>query len=175
MKTLAFAFMFFWPVIWLSAQQQVFATELTDLDGNKTNSWQIIEPGTATVLVFWKSSSAKCCDNLEDLQSAFTDTMKNRGVKLVAICVDCNGHWSHIKPIMAGKNWDFESYIDLNGDFRRMMGVTDIPCTMLLDQDQNIVCRYNGFCTGGSDLICENILRHLDQHAPALVQQPENK
>mgnify|MGYP001228397448 CR=1 FL=1 len=175
MKTLAIAFLIFLPLTWLNAQQQVFATELTDLDGNKTNSWEIIEPGTTTLLVFWKSSSAKCCDNLENLQSAWTDTLKNRGVKLIAICVDCNGSWSHIKPMMAGKNWDFESYIDLNGDFRRMMGVTDVPCTMLLDQNQSLLCRYNGFCNGGSELICEKILKHIRQQAPELVQKPGNQ
>jgi len=175
MKTLTFALLIFWPVVWLNAQQQVSSIELTDLNGNKTNSWQIIEPGTTTVLVFWKSSSTQCCDNLENLQSAWIDTLKNKGVKLVAICVDCNGTWSHIKPMMAGKNWEFDSYIDLNGDFKRTMGVSELPCTILLDQDQNMVCRYNGFCAGGSDLICENILQHLDQNEATLVQKVENK
>jgi len=163
MKTLTFALLILWPTIWLSAQpKQTLTSELTDLNGNKTDSWKIVEPGTATVLVFWKSSSTKCCDNLENLQSAWVDTLKNRGVKLVAICVDCNGNWSHIKPIMNGKNWDFDSYIDLNGDFKRTMGVNEIPCTILLDQNQNMVCRYNGFCSGGSELICESILQHLN-------------
>lgn len=162
MKTLTIVLLIFWPVVWLSAQQkQMLSTELTDLNGNKTNSWEIVEPGTTTVLVFWKSSSTKCCDNLENLQSAWVDTLKDRGVKLVAICVDCNGNWSHIKPIMKGKNWDFDSYIDLNGDFKRAMGVTDIPCTILLDHEQNMVCRYYGFCSGDSELICENILQNL--------------
>lgn len=175
MKTITIALLIFWPVIWLSAQQKTaLSSELIDLDGNKTNSWQIVEPGTTTVLVFWKSSSTKCCDNLDNLQSAWVDTLKSKGIKLIAICVDCNGTWSHVKPIMNGKNWDFESYIDLNGDFKRTMGVTEIPCTILLDQDQNMVCRYNGFCSGSSELICEGILQHLHNAGSGAELKAEN-
>ena len=175
MKTMTLFLMIFMTAFWLNAQRvNILSYELTDLNGNKTDSWQIFEPGTTTVLVFWKTSSTKCCDNLDNLQSAWVDTLKDRGAKLIAICVDGNGVWSHVKPLMSGKNWVFDSYIDVKGNFKRTMGVCDIPCTILLDQDQNMVYRYNGFCAGGSDLICKSILQHLNPVSTNLELKAEN-
>ena len=151
------------PVLWISAQQtSVPKIDLRDCNGKLVSSTQIIQKGTPTLLVFWKSSSTRCCENLEILQGAWDATLRQNGVKMVAICVDCNGTWTQVKPIVNGNNWDFENYVDVNGDFKRAMNVGDVPCTMLFDGDQNMICRYNSGCTGSQEYICKNILEHLN-------------
>ena len=160
MKTITLSLIACLSSLILSAQQ-IPDVNLRDVDGNPVSSLEVSQPGEATLLVFWKSTSGKCCENLENLYEAWTGSLKLRGIKMVAICVDCNGSWSHVKPIVNGNGWDFETYIDVNGDFRRALGVGDVPCSMLFDGNQNLVCRYNSGCTGSSDFICENILNHL--------------
>jgi cytochrome c biogenesis protein CcmG, thiol:disulfide interchange protein DsbE len=168
MKTLALILIALLPAARLSAQQNSIPdVDLRDLNGGIISSSQITRPGTPTLLVFWKSSNGKCCENLETIQSAWEETLLQRGVKMVAICIDCNGSWTQVKPIVNGNNWDFDTYIDVNGDFKRAMNIGDAPCTLLLDEDQNLICRYNGACAGSQDFICTNILDNLNMPVTA--------
>ena len=75
----------------------------------------------------------------------------------MAICIDCQGKIQHIKPIVYGYDFDFDVYIDRNGDFKRSMSVTGAPYTILFDNKMNPVCRHTGFCNGDELLICEKI------------------
>jgi cytochrome c biogenesis protein CcmG/thiol:disulfide interchange protein DsbE len=168
MKTLALILIALTPAVSLSAQQaSIPDVDLRDLNGKIISSTEIIQSGKPTLLIFWKSSSGKCCENLETLQSAWEGTLAQHGIKLVAICVDCNGSWTQVKPIVDGNNWDFDTYIDVNGDMKRAMNVGDVPCTMLFDEGQNIVCRMNSACTGTEEFICSSIMDHLNNSATA--------
>jgi cytochrome c biogenesis protein CcmG/thiol:disulfide interchange protein DsbE len=168
MKNITLVLLAFWPTLWLSAQQSSIPNvDLRDIDGNIISSSQITQPGTSTMVVFWKSSSNKCCDNLETLAEACDETLRERRVRMVAICVDCNGSWSHVKPLVNGNNWDFETYIDVNGDFMRAVNAGEVPCTMLFDEDQNLICRYNIVCSGSKEFICASILDHINSAVTA--------
>lgn len=163
MKKLSLFLIAFWPALLSSAQQTSMPeVDLRDIDGNIISSSEIIMPGTSTLVVFWKSSSCKCYDNLEMLQELWDETLRQHGVKMVTICVGCNGSWTQVKTIVNGNDWGFDTYIDVNDDFKRAMSVGEVPCTMLFDEDQNLLCRYNSVCTGSQEFICNNIMNHLN-------------
>lgn len=131
-------------------------------DGNDVSTEKIFEPGNYILVVFWKSNSNKCCENIESLQSAWVEKLKDKGLKMIAFCEDCNGSWGQVKPIINAKLWSFETFIDVNGDFKRSMGVHAIPTTILLDKNLKQLCRYNGFCSGSGELICEKIEKFIE-------------
>jgi cytochrome c biogenesis protein CcmG, thiol:disulfide interchange protein DsbE len=162
MKKIALTLIACVAAFWLPAQQSSIPdVDLRDMDGNIISTLQITTPGIPTLLIFWKSTSGKCCDNLEILQEAWDDTLSQTGIKMIAICVDCNGSWSHVKPLVNGNRWDFDTYVDVNGDFKRAMAVSEVPCTMLFDTEQNLVCRYNSACMVSHEFVCKNIFDHL--------------
>jgi peroxiredoxin len=168
MKTIALVLFACWPAFWASAQQNpIPAVDLRDIDGKIISSTEITTPGVPILLVFWNPDDAKCCENLEMMAEAWDETLRLKGVKMIAICTDCNGDWGQVKPIINGNNWDFEAYIDVNSDFKRAMSVGEGPCTMLFDQKQNLVCRYNSACSGNQEFICINILDHLNLEVTA--------
>jgi len=163
MKTLSIIMLLLSSSIWLTAQTPYLPlAELKTLDGNTVSSSEILDANSSTVVVFWKSGSDRCCDNLDNMQSAWLDNLQQRGVKMVAICTDCNGTWSQVKPLANGKNWEFDIYIDTNGDFKRAMNVGNVPCTMLYDQNQNLLCRNNGYYHGNEELICEMVIHSIE-------------
>jgi hypothetical protein len=166
MKNITLFLFAFWPALWMSAQQPLIPNvDLRDIDGSIISSSQIAKPGTSTMVVFWKSTNGKSCDDLDILQETWYESLRQKGVRMVAVCIDCNGSWTQVKPIVNGNSWDFDTYIDVNGDFKRAMNVGDVPCTMLFDEDQNLVCRYNTACTDSQEEICRNVLDRLDTYA----------
>ncbi|MDX9905405.1 MAG: redoxin domain-containing protein [Bacteroidales bacterium] len=165
MKTLIVILIVLLPTASLFAQRtSIPDVNLRDLDGNLISADEISNSGDPTLLIFWKASSGKCCENLETFRSVWEETLVGYGINMVAICIDCNGSWTQVKPIVYGNNWDFETYIDVNGDFKRALNVGDAPCTMLFDGDQNLLCRMNSVCAGSDEFICANILGQLNIH-----------
>ena len=163
MKTLAIIFLLLGTSAFLKAQTRNIAHgELKTLDGISVSSAEILNPKAPTVIVFWKSGSSKSCDNLEELQASWLDNMQQRGVKMLAICIDGNGSWNHIKPMANGRSWEFEILIDPNCDFKRAMNISNTPTTMLYDQNQQLVCRQLGYFAGNEELICEKAIHSIE-------------
>ena len=161
MKNLYVFPVIFFISFFLSAQTSYLPyTELKTIDGLPTTTENIIEPGSVTILVFWKSCNTKCCESLDAMQEVWQDSLEGEGVKMIGICVDGVGSWDHVKPLVNGNCWEFDTYIDVNCDLKRAMNVTTVPCTILLDHNQNLICRYNGFCSGVEKMMCEKIQHH---------------
>jgi len=131
---------------------------IKNLDGNSVSIKEIADTKSATVFVFWKSTDQKCRENLESLQAVWEDSLNRSGTKLISICVDCNGSWSHVKPFINGKAYDFETYVDINGDLKRAMNVGTVPCTIVFNKNNEQICRYDNYCAGYEALLCEKLL-----------------
>ncbi|MEN8223781.1 MAG: redoxin domain-containing protein [Bacteroidota bacterium] len=131
--------------------------ELKTIDGLPTSSEEIIEAGVVTILVFWKTCNKDCRANLDALHEAWQEELEPRGVKMVAICVDGTGSLDHVKPLVYGNRWEFDTYVDVNCELKRAMNVNTVPCTLLFDDARQIICRHDGFCTGSEAILCEKI------------------
>ncbi len=135
---------------------------LKTLDGSTVHVNEIFTSLKGTILIFWETNNPSCCNNLDNLQDAWVKDVKALGVNLVTICVNCSGMPTKVKPYVSGKGWDFETYIDTNGDLKRALGITTTPYTILLDGNQNIKCRYPGYCSGDETQICNKIIHCLE-------------
>ena len=135
--------------------------QLKTFDGATVQADEILS-SNGTILIFWESNSSQCSSNLDNLQESWVENIKAYGVNLVAICVDSPGMWVRVKPYVSGKGWEFDTYVDINGNLKRALGVTTTPYTILLDGDQNIKCRYPGYCSGDESQICDKIIHCLE-------------
>lgn len=148
----------------INAQKaQLPDVSLRTLSGRNISASEILKPGEFTILVFWKTEGKMCCENIESIQNAWSEKLKSKGIRLVGICVDCVGGTNHVQPYVAGRGWTLDTYIDVNGDFKRMMNVQTAPYTILFDKDQKPVCRYEGFCSGSEELLCNKILSYVEE------------
>lgn len=131
----------------------MLATNLKTLDGVTISSEEAIKPGNPTMLVLWGSANSKCIQNLDNLQDLWIESLKDKGVNFVSVCVDANGYYSKVKPYVLGNSWEFDTYIDVYGDFSRAIGLNQFPCTILLDSENNQIARYEGFPAGSEDIL----------------------
>jgi len=78
----------------------------------------------------------------------YEDWQDETGVKLVAISIDDTRNMAKVAPYVNGKGWDYEVYIDPNGDFKRALGVNNVPHTFLVNGAGEVVWQYNSYSEG---------------------------
>lgn len=137
--------------------QQFPSIDIYSLDGNKVDASTLSNDGMPLILVFFKTFENSCLENLYEIADTYQEQLERQGVKMIAICVDCIGKKEHVKPFVYGHGLSIDVYVDLNGDFKRSMGVADAPFTILYDQYMREICSYGGYCRGSGELVCEKI------------------
>ena len=162
-STAGWVFLLFMPIVSMSQIASLPSVDIYTLDGSRLNASTLQNDGMPMILVFFKTSDYKCRENLFDICEAYENELTGRGVKLVAICIDCIGKTEHVKPFVLGHDLKAEVYVDKNGNLKRAMGVSDAPYTILYDQRMQIFCEYPGYCGAAGDLVCEKMKGCLNQ------------
>jgi len=146
-------------------------TRLLTLDGTSINSSEILHQDVTTIIVFWRSYEKKCCEQINLMIEAKEKLEEIANVNIVAICNDTEGLSSRIRPLVSGKDWDINVYIDRNGDLTRAMNIPSMPFTLVFDEEKSLICEYNGYCAWADEMVCDKIkecLQNKDTIQPAL-------
>ena len=146
---------------------------LTNLNGALISTLDIFNGDEASIVIFWRTNDQYSQGYLTEMIEAQQKLLANKDVKIIGICIDRNGSTAHIKPYVAGMDWDIEIYSDKNGELKRAMGIFDTPATIVFNRSNEIVCQYNGYCNGIEELMCDKLLECLEvptHEAIALVK-----
>jgi peroxiredoxin len=130
---------------------------LYTLDGNEISANTISNDGMPMIMTFWKTTEKDCCEQLIQLYETYTQILQYQGVKMVAICIDPCSSAQQVKPYVYGHNIDIDVYVDKNGDFKRAMGVSDAPFTILFDGQMGFYCKHAGPCGNIAELVCQKV------------------
>jgi cytochrome c biogenesis protein CcmG/thiol:disulfide interchange protein DsbE len=130
---------------------------LKTLDG-KTMEVSELVTGKPVVISFWATWCSPCKRELNTIAEVYEDWQEETGVTLVAISIDDSRTASRVKPYINGQNWDYTVLLDGNSDFRRSMGVNNVPHTFLLNGKGEIVYQHNNFAPGDEDELYDKIL-----------------
>lgn len=145
------------PSLLISQSQSFPCQNLLTPAGDKVIAGNIRPDGGPLLVVFWNTNSNECCEQMEAMVTARDEYLKDYQVKLVSIYVADASQLSRIRPLIAGKDWDVECYLDVNAAVSREMCIPQLPYTILYDPHMNKVCAHIGFCAGAEDLICEKV------------------
>jgi len=123
--------------------------ELTiqDLQGRDFNTKYIDNDGKPFVVSFWATWCRPCLQELNAIDEIYEE-WKDHGFKLVAVSTDDARTRPNVLPMISGRGWEFEFYLDENGDFRRAMGVNLVPHTFILNGKGEIVYQHTSFSDG---------------------------
>ena len=70
------------------------------------------------------------------------------GVKLIAVSIDDARSTARVAPYVNGQDWDYEVYLDPNGDLKRALNVNNVPHTFLLNGKGEVVYQHNNYEPG---------------------------
>lgn len=123
-------------------------------DGRTVNTSAIQNDGKPIIISFWATWCKPCVKELTSISEVYEEWQEETGVKLVAVSIDDARSSAKVLPLVNGKSWDYEILLDVNGDFKRAMGVNLVPHTFLLDGKGEIVWQHTSFSEGAElDLI----------------------
>lgn len=130
--------------------KQVPSVKLQDLKGNAVNTAALGFKGPV-IISFWATWCAPCKKELNTINDVYDVWQDETGVNLVAVSIDDEKTKSQVPVYVNGKAWDFLVLMDPNGDFKRAMGVNNVPHTFLIDKEGNIVYSHNNYAPGDED------------------------
>ena len=133
------------------------SVDVKKLDGGSFNITAIENNGKPIVISFWATWCKPCKKELNTIAEVYEDWQDETGVKLVAISIDNSRSMAKVAPYVNASDWDYEVYIDPNGDLKRAMGISTVPHTFLLNSKKEIVWQHKGYVDGDEDELLEQI------------------
>jgi peroxiredoxin len=134
------------------------SVEIKNLRGKSVNTAELGLEGPI-IISFWATWCSPCKKELNAIHDLYPDWQDETGVTLVAVSIDDEKTKARVSPYINAKAWDFEVLLDPNGDFKRAMGVNNVPHTFLVDSDGNIVYSHNNYAPGDEDELYEQVLK----------------
>lgn len=148
----------------LAAQQRSGLPELTvsTLGGDEVNTSTFDNEGKPFVVSFWATWCRPCLKELNAIDEMYYE-WQDYGFKLIAVSTDDARTRPNVLPMVSGRGWDYEFYIDENGDFRRAMGVNNVPHTFILDGEGTVVYQHTSFYDGMEWEIFDMLIELLEE------------
>jgi len=139
-----------------ASNKKVPSVLLNDINGKSFNTSELGFTGPV-IISFWATWCAPCKKELMAIHELYEDWQTETGVNLVAVSIDDEKTKRDVITYANGKGWDYTVLLDPNGDFKRSMGVNNVPHTFLLDKNGNIVYTHNNYAPGDEEILYQEI------------------
>ena len=138
--------------------KKVPSVNIKDVDGNPINTAEVANDGKPIVINFWATWCKPCNLELDNIADEYEDWQEETGVKLVAVSIDDQRNVNKVAPFVDARGWEYDIWLDPNGDFKRALGVNNVPHTFLVDGAGNIVYSHNGYSPGDEEALYDHIV-----------------
>lgn len=138
-------------------KKKIPSINVKTLKGGTFNTSKIANDGKPIVISFWATWCSPCKRELNAIADVYEDWQDETGVKLIAMSIDDARNMGKVAPYVNGQDWDYDVYIDPNGDFKRAMNVNNVPHTFLINGAGEIVWQHNSYSPGDEEELLEQI------------------
>lgn len=142
----------------LQAQDQILDTTLKTLDGDVTSLTKIASENDLVMVSLWATWCVPCKNELDAISEVYEDWQDETGVKLVAVSVDDSRTVNRVKPLVNGKDWDFQILLDTNNDLKRALNAVTVPLVVIIKNGE-IVYRHSGYTPGSEYKLYDELLK----------------
>ena len=134
------------------------SVDVKTLKGDALNIQKVENKKNPIVISFWATWCKPCKKELNNIAEVYEEWQDATGVKLIAISIDDTRTMSKVAPYVNSSDWDYEVYLDPNGDLTRALSIgRNVPHTFLLNKEKEIVWYHQGYMEGDEDKLLEEI------------------
>jgi len=143
------------PVLICSSQEgkKLPSVTVRGLDGSTMNSSEMGNTGNPVIILFWATWCRPCIREMTAIADLYGEWKENTGVVIYAVSVDDSRSQPGIAPLVRSRGWAFEFFLDTNGEFKRAMGVVDVPHLFVLNGKGEIIYQKAGYTEGSEEQI----------------------
>lgn len=146
-----------------TADKKIPSVKVKDLKGKEFNTADLSNDGKPMIINFWATWCKPCIKELNNIQEVYPDWVEETGVKLIAVSIDDARNSRRVAPFINSRGWEYEIYLDENGDLRRAMNVQNPPHTFLVNGKGEVVWQHNGYAPGDEDELYEEVKKLLEE------------
>ena len=141
--------------------QNVPNINLKNLNGKSINIQKISKSKNVKVLAFWATWCVPCINELDAISEVYEDWQDETNVELIAISTDDSRTKKRIRPLVNGKDWEYEILLDDNQDLKRALNISVLP-HLLVVKNGKIVYRKTSYTPGSEDELYEIIQKYAN-------------
>jgi len=128
---------------------------------NHVQSFLDLKGKKGTVIDFWATYCQPCLQSLPELKKLHEE-FESEGIAFVGINVDGSRNLSKVKPFIRSFQINYPVLLDINFEVMEQMNVTVIPTLIIMDSNDKIVFRYEGYKPGDEAMIRSQIQKFLE-------------
>lgn len=145
-------------VIFLAAglqAQDLPSTTLKTLEGKQVDIKDMISTEGPTVISFWATWCKPCIKELTAFADYAIDLEDEFGAKVLAVSIDDTRNSARVAPLVQGQGWDYTVLLDENQDLKRNLGIVNVPFTLVLNSEGEVVWKHSGYSPGDEETLAE--------------------
>jgi peroxiredoxin len=133
---------------------------LPDVDGNDVTLSQVMDKGPA-LISFWATWCSPCKEEMKKINDIY-NKYKDKGFQYIAINQDNQKSVSKVKAFITAQNYNFIVLLDTDKKiFEAYNGKDEIPYTLLINKNKEVVASHTGFKTGDEVTLEQEVLNML--------------
>ena len=124
--------------------QNIPSITLKNLNGKSINVQKLSKSKNVKVLAFWATWCVPCINELDAISEVYEDWQDETNFELIAISTDDSRTKKRIRPLVNGKDWEYEILLDDNQDLKRALNISVLP-HLLVTKNGKIVYHNNNY------------------------------
>lgn len=141
----------------LFSYSQIPSITLKTIDNKTIKTDTLSNNGKPFVISFFASWCKPCNRELSNISDVYEDWVNETGMKLFAVSIDEGQNTQKVKPFVDNHGWEYDVLLDPNSDFRRALGISMIPHTLIFDGNGKCIWSHSGYQDGGEEEIIKII------------------
>ncbi|MFZ4752597.1 MAG: TlpA family protein disulfide reductase [Chitinophagaceae bacterium] len=133
-------------------------TKVRDLNGKQISFNEIFEKGKYTLVSFWATWCIPCKQEIKNIKTKLPQWTQQVNFNYVTISIDDARATAMVKTYAKSQGWTFPTYVDPNSDLKRSLNFQNVPYTIIIDPNGNIVYQHTGYEEGAENELFEKIL-----------------
>ena len=146
-RKILFSSVVFLFIFSVNAQENIPNMTLKTISGKSIESSEVLNSQGFSIISFWATWCIPCINELDAINELYDSWNENNSIKVLAISTDDARSKKRVRPMISGKNWAFDVYLDTNQNFKRSLNISGIPHTIVA-YGSKIIHRRIGYSPG---------------------------